>query len=185
MGDFVVAYLESDKSAADVIATFNEKVSEIDRFFADTVGEITGVDIAGLPDGPPPETVGEWVDSGVTERGRGMAFCAPLIPEQRERAAAWAKGIFGEEAMTASRQALRQNVEVVTISDTPQGPVTGIYLEGVDPYEANRSFAASSEPFHVRFKEELSHLYPTFVDFSQPVPGVTEVFDSLTLPRYA
>jgi len=24
----------------------------------------------------------------------------------------------------------------------------------------------------------LSHLFPPFIDFSQPVPGITEIFDS-------
>lgn len=83
--------------------------------------------------------------------------------------------------MTTSRRALRQNVEVVTLSDTPQGPVAAIYLEGEDPNEGNRTFAASTEPFDVAFKHELSTLFPPFVDFNQPIEGVTEIFDSLAL----
>jgi len=185
MGDFVVGYVESERSAADVIATWAEQRTDIDRFFAATVKAVHGIDITELPDGPPPETYGEWVDPQVTQRRRGMAFCAPLIPGQEARGAAWAKGTFGEEGMTTSRRALGGNVEVVTLIDTPQGPMTGIYLEGMDPYEGNRGFAASTEPFDVAFKQELSTLFPPFIDFNQPIEGVTEIFDSLLLPHRA
>lgn len=85
--------------------------------------------------------------------------------------------------MTTSRRALGQNVEVVTVSDTPQGPIAAVYLEGNDPHEANRTFAASTEPFDVAIKQELSTLFPPFIDFSQPVEGVTEIFDSLALSK--
>jgi len=181
MGDFVVAYTESTRSAADVLGTYAEQATETDRFFAATVKAVHGIDITELPDGPPPETHGEWVDPVVTKRRRGMAFCAPLVAGQEARAAAWTKGTFGEEAMTTSRRALGQNVEVVTLSDTPQGPIAAVYLEGIDPYEGNRSFAASTEPFNVAFKQELSTIFPPFIDFNQPVEGVSEIFDSLNL----
>jgi len=185
MGDFVIGYMESDRSALDVLGVWAEQATEIDRFFAATVKQVHGIDIADVPAGPPPQTVGEWVDPEVAERRRGMAFCAPLAPGQEDRGRAWAKEIFGSEDMTTSRRALNQNVEVVTLTETPQGPVCGVYLEGVDPFEANRTLAASTEPFDVAFKDELRVLFPPFIDFSQPVPGVTEIFDSQALLNQA
>jgi hypothetical protein len=95
---------------------------------------------------------------------------------------AWAKETFDHEGMTTSRRALDQNIEVVTISYTPHGPVAAVYLEGADPVEGNRTFAASTEPFDVRFKEELGNLFPPIIDFNQPVPAITEIFDSHALP---
>jgi len=181
MGDFVIAYSESDRSAADVVGAYSGQATEIDRFFVATVKEVHGVDITEVPDGPPPQTVGEWVDPAVTQRRRGMAFCAPLTPGQEDRGRAWSKEIYGQEAMTTSRRAVNQNVEVVTLAETPQGPVCGIYLEATDPFESNRTLAASTEPFDVAFREELRVLFPPFVDFSEPVPGVTEIFDSHAL----
>ena len=185
MGDFVIGYVESDRSALDVLGVWAEQATEVDRFFAATVKEVHGIDIADVPAGPPPQTVGEWVDLEVAERRRGMAFCAPLAPGQEDRGRAWAKEIFGSEDMTTSRRALNQNVEVVTLTETPQGPVCGVYLEGLDPFEANRTLAASTEPFDVAFKDELRVLFPPFIDFSQPVPGVTEIFDSQALRNQA
>jgi hypothetical protein len=185
MGDYVVAYVESERSAADVLSTLAGQATDLDHFFADTLKAVHGIDITQLPDGPPPETIGEWVDPVVTARRRGMAFCAPVIAGQESRGAAWTKGTFGEEGMTTSRRALGQNVEVVTLTDTQQGPIAGIYLEGMDPYEGNRTFAASTEPFDVAFKRELGTLFPAFVDFNKPVEGITEIFDSLSLPRRA
>jgi hypothetical protein len=181
MGDFVIGYVESDQSAADVMGAWAAQATEIDRFFVATVKEVHGIDITNVPEGPPPQTVGEWVDTAVTERRRGMAFCAPLAPGQEDRGRAWAKEIYGQEAMTTSRRAVNQNVEVVTLTETPQGPVCGIYLEATDPFESNRALAASTEPFDAVFKEELRVMFPPFVDFSQPVSGVTEIFDSQAL----
>jgi hypothetical protein len=185
MGDFVIGYSESDRSATDVLRAFAEQATEIDRFFVAAVKEVHGIDITNVPEGPPPQTVGEWVDPQVTERRRGMAFCAPLIAGQEDRGRAWAKDTFGQEGMTTSRRALDQNVEVVTLTETPQGPICGIYIEGTDPFEGNRTFAASTKPFDVAFKQELKNLFPPFVDFSQPVPEVTEIFDSHALARRA
>ena len=117
----------------------------------------------------------------MTSRGRGMAFSAPMIPGTEDRGRAWAARTFASAGMTASRRAFGQNVEVVTLAHTPQGPVIGVYLEGADPFEANRRFAASAEPFDVEFKEELRQLFPPFIDFGQPVTGVIEIFDSQPL----
>jgi hypothetical protein len=183
MGDFVIAYGESDRSAADVAGTYAQQATEIDRFFIATVKEVHGLDLSHVPDGPLPQTIGEWMDADVSARRRGMAFCAPLAPGQGDRGRAWAKEIYGQQEMTTSRRAFGQNVEVVTLTETQQGPICGIYVEATDPFEANGAFAESTEPFDVAFKEELRVLFPPFVDFSQSVPGVTEIFDSLALPH--
>ena len=181
MGDFVVSYLESDRSAPEAMATFAEGATELDRFFVDTVKEVHGVDITAPPAGPPPETVGEWVDTTVTDRGRGLAFCAPIIPGREDSSRAWAKATFASQGMTTSRRALRQNCEVVTLTMTPDGSIIGVYREGADPVAGNRNFAASTEPFDVAFKEALATLIPSFVDVNQPVTGVDEIFDSQSL----
>ena len=181
MGDIVVAYLETTLPVADVLAAPAHSDLDIDRFFVEAVRDIHGVDLTQPMTGPPPEVVGQWVDPSVTTRGRGMAFSAPMVPGTEDRGRAWAARTFPSAGMTASRRALGENVEVVTLAQTPQGPVIGVYLEGHDPFEANRRFAASAEPFDVAFKDELKQLFPPFIDFGQPVPGVTEIFDSQPL----
>jgi hypothetical protein len=60
MGDFVVGYVESQRSVAQVLGAYAEGATEIDRFFAATVKEVHGVDITQPPEGPSPETVAEW-----------------------------------------------------------------------------------------------------------------------------
>ena len=67
----------------------------------------------------------------------------------------------------------------------PQGPICGIYIEGTDPFEANRTLAASTKPLDVALKRELRTLFPPAIDFDQPVPGVTEIFDSYALAQRA
>ena len=181
MGDFVVAYVESDRPAPQVIADQAQSDLDIDRFFRDKVKEVHGVDITQPMPGPPPETVAEWVDTAATQRGRGFAFSAPLIPGQQDRGRAWSRETFASEGMTTSRRALGENVEVVTLLETPQGPVIGVYIEGADPEEANRRFATSGEAFDVDFRNTLKELFPPFINFDEPVPGITEIFDSEAL----
>jgi hypothetical protein len=70
------------------------------------------------------------------------------------------------------------NAELLTLQSTPQGDIVGIYIEGVDPWKGNAGFAASQDPFDLWFKEELTKIFPPAVDFSKPIEGVEEIFDS-------
>jgi hypothetical protein len=182
MGDFVVAYVESNKSPAETLAAMGQDTSELGRWFVETVKEVHGVDISQPPAGPPPETIGEWVDSQVKERRRGMAFSAPLIPGTEDIGRSFTADAFRQDGMTRSRRAIGDSIEVVTISHSPQGPVAAVYIEGDDPFAANAKFAVSNDPFDVWFREQLKTIFPPFIDFSQPVPGITEIFDSEALP---
>jgi hypothetical protein len=58
-----------------------------------------------------------------------------------------------------------------------------IGLEADDPWKRNEEFAASDREFDVWFRSELTRIFPPFVDFSVPIQGVEEIFDSETLPR--
>ena len=182
MGDFVVAYIESTKgSLGEAFGAAAQDNTPMGRFFAETVKEVHGIDITQPPEGPPPEIVAEWSDPQVTTRGKGLAFMAPIIPEMEAFARTWAADAFSRDGMTESRRALKQNIEIVTLMQTPQGPVTAVYVEGEDPVRGNAEFAASTSEFDMWFKENLSKIYPPFIDFSQPIPGLTEIFDLETL----
>jgi hypothetical protein len=181
MGSFVVAYVESETGFDAVNAATVTSDLPIDRFFVETVKDVHGFDMTQPPPGPAPETIGAWVDPAVTTRRRGMAFTAPLLPGTSEAGRAFIADAFSREDMTQTRRAWRQNVEVVTITSTPVGDIAAVYLEGDDPFAGNMAFAASGNPFDVWFRAELAKLFPPFIDFSQPVPGVTEIFDSAPL----
>lgn len=180
MGDFVVVYAESETSAADVAAKTASSDLPFDRDFARLAKEVHGVDITAPPQGAPPETVGVWTDPDMSGRGRGFAFCAPALPGTDDAGRAFSREAFitRRDEMTASRRAFSQVVEVVTLLNTPMGSILGIYLEGDDPVESNRLFAASDAPFDRWFKDQLATLFPPQVDFNKPVPPVREMFDS-------
>jgi hypothetical protein len=182
MGDFVIAYLESTKGTlGEAFGSASQDNTPVGKFFAETVKDVHGIDITQPPEGPPPEIVAEWSDRQVTRRGKGLAFMAPIIPEMEAFARTWAADAFGRDGMTESRRALKQNLEIVTLLQSPQGPVTAVYVEGEDPVRGNAQFAASTSEFDMWFKENLSKIYPPFIDFSQPIPGLIEIFDSETL----
>ena len=178
MGDFVTAYIEAE---GDVLEKFGKLASsdlDIDRYFVKASKEIHGVDLTQPMPGPGPETVAAWVDPMAKGRGRGMAFCAPLTPGETGRARAFVADAYHRDDFTASRRRLNVSEELITLHSTPQGDLVGIYIEGDDPAKGNAGFAASRDPFDLWFKEQLTKIFTAAIDFSKPVEGVEEIFDS-------
>ena len=178
MGDFVTSYVEAD---GDVLEKFGKLATsdlDIDRYFVKAVKEIHGADLTQPMPGPAPETVAAWIDPTAKGRGRGMAVCAPLAPGATERARAFVADAYHRDEFTASRRRLNVSEELITLHSTPQGDIVGIYIEGEDPQKGNAGFAASQEPFDLWFKEELTKIFPPAVDWSKPVEGIEELFDS-------
>jgi hypothetical protein len=180
MGTFVVAYIESDKPFGETNAEMAKSDLQIDRDFIKAIQEVHGFDATQPPPFDPPEVLGDWADPDVTERKRGFAFCAPVMPGAEDKGRAFAKEAFERrrDEHTASRRALGVSREVVVLNHGPQGDVIGVYLEGDDPDAGNRGFAASRSDYDVWFKDQLKGIFPPQVDFNEPVPGVTEIFDS-------
>jgi hypothetical protein len=178
-GSMVIAYVETSKHFVEWIGALLSSDLEIDRKFIEMVAEIHGVDVRTPPAGPPPETIAEWVDPEVSARGKGLAFVVPLLPGKDDAGRAFAREAYVEREpeFAASRRALGQNVEVVTLSVTPMGSFLSAYLEGNDPVEGNRGFASSSRPYDVWFKDQLKQLFPPEIDFSQPLPPIEQMFD--------
>jgi hypothetical protein len=178
MGDYVTAYLEAE---GDVLEAFGKLASsdlDIDRYMLRAAKEIHGADLTKPMPGPSPETIAAWIDPAAKDRGRGMALCAPLAPGATERARAFVADAYNRDAFTASRRRLNVSEELLTLQSTPEGDIVGIYIEGDDPAKGNAGFAASQDPFDLWFKEELKKIFPPAIDWSKPVEGVEEIFDS-------
>jgi hypothetical protein len=178
MGDYVVAYLEAEGDLLDGMRRMASSSLDVDRYFVKAVKEIHGVDLTQPMTGPAPETVAAWIDTAVRGRGRGMAFCAPLTPGETDSARAFVADAYHRDDFTASRRRLNVSEELITLHCTPQGDLAAIYIEGDDPARGNEGFAASREPFDLWFKEQLKKIFPAAIDFSKPVAGIEEIFDS-------
>jgi hypothetical protein len=176
MGSFVVAYIEADRDLAEQSRLLAESDLDIDRYFLRMVMEVHGADLTDTS--VPIETVAAWFDPQATTRGRGLAFCAPLLPDRVDEAKSYLREAYSSSEFERSRRALGQNGEVATLIETQMGPIGAAYLEGRDPVEGNRRFAASHDPFDLSFKDHLSRIFQPGVDFSQPVTGIEEIFDS-------
>ena len=100
-----MAYLETDHGFGDIMRAIATSDLPIDRYFVEQNSEATGVDFYAPPSGPGPELVGKWVAGGVADRGRGMAFAAPLAPGQTETARQFAREAYTERGadMDAAR----------------------------------------------------------------------------------
>jgi hypothetical protein len=184
MGTFVIAYIESDTPFAEVNAEAAKSDLPIDRAFMKEIASVHGFDATQPPPFDPPEMLSDWVDENVTERKRGLAFVAPVIPGAEDKARAFAKEAFENrrEEHAAARRALGITHETVVLNHGPQGDVIAVYLEGDDPVEGNRRFAASRSDYDVWFKDQLKLIFPPQIDFNQPVPPVKEIFDSERMP---
>lgn len=184
IGNFMIAYSESDKALAGTLAGVTDPVLDINRRFVAIVKELNGVDLRQKPMEPLPETIGEWVESAVGERGSGLAFLAPLVEGQLERIRGFAQEAFvaRKAEHEVSRRALKMNVEVMTLFSASAGSVVCIYLEGEDPVEANRLFAASQTPYDRWFKDECKKIFVPMMDFDVPLPAIEMLFDSTKVP---
>jgi hypothetical protein len=178
MGDYVTAYIEAEGDVLEVFAKLPLSELPIDRYFVKAVKEIHGADLTQPAPGLLRETVAAWSDPTAKGRGRGMAFCAPLAPGKTARARAFVADAYHRKEFTASRRRLSVSVELITLHSTPRGDLVGIYIEGADPVKGNAGFAASEEPFDLWFKEQLTKIFPSSIDFSKPVEGVEEILDS-------
>jgi hypothetical protein len=103
-----------------------------------------------------------------------FAFVFPVLPGKAEQARVFGKDVMGPRAseMDASRRPLGVTREAVWINETPMGDMGIVLIEGENVAEANRRFAASTEPFDVWFKETVLDF--SGVDFSEPLPAMSE-----------
>jgi hypothetical protein len=179
MGDFVVMYGESDND----FATTNKKLlgqdTEFMRTFRQKNKEASGFDFSADAPPPEPELVAEWRDPEVGERKKGLAFIAPLAPGKTEAARAFARQAFVDRKneLTESRRKLRQSVELIYLLPTPMGDFVCVYLEGEDPGQGNRGFAASQSAYDKWFKDECLKVFAPGIDFNQPLPPITTIWD--------
>jgi hypothetical protein len=180
MGTFFISYIETERPFPEVAADIARSDLAIDRDFAAAVKEVHGVDITQPLPGEPPEMLGDWEDETVTARRRGLAFCVPVRPGATDLVRAFCAEAYQtrRDEFAASRRPIGGNRESVFLNHTPSGDIVAAYIEGNDPVEENRKFAESRSPFDVWFKEECKRFFPPDVDFNQPLPPITEVFDS-------
>jgi hypothetical protein len=103
-----------------------------------------------------------------------FAFVFPVLPGKAEGARLFGKEVMGPRAseMDASRRPLGVTREAVWVHQTPMGDMGIVLIEAENVAEANRGFAASTEPFDVWFKEAVLDF--SGVDFSQPIPAMSE-----------
>ena len=176
----VVAYWESNRGFGEVMHALMTSDLPLDQYFIDKNQEITGFDFRAGPAGPEPELVGEYLAPDAGQRGKGLAFAAPLQPGKTDTARQFAREAYvtRRAEMAESRSAKGISREAVFLNQTPNGDVVVVYLEGADPVEGNRQFAASSSAFDRWFKDRSKEIFPPFVNFDQPVPANEEIFSS-------
>lgn len=184
-GDFVVAYIESGPDLATSARLMAESDLAIDAFFARTTKEVHGIDMAQVLQGASPEAIAVWINEHATSRGRGMAFCAPLVPGQIDKARSVLAQEYTWKEFGQSRRVLDIGLEASGLLATPQGAIGTYYLEAVDPAEAVRRFASSTRPYDVRFRGLLKRLFLPIGDLSEALAGIEEIFDSTQVAELA
>lgn len=174
----VVVYLEGNRSFGESMKILLSSDSPIDRYFFEKNSEATGIDFYGGAPGPEPELVGQWIAPGATGHGRGLAFAAPLRPGKADAGRQFAQEAFvnRKTELTESRLAKKGLREEVFLNQTPMGDIIVVNVEGDDPLEENRQFAASNSPYDRWFKDRCKEIFPEYVDFDQPVPANEELF---------
>ncbi len=93
----------------------------------------------------------------------------PVASEVKEEGRKFAEEVAARRAeFVQSRRRLGVTRERGWLQATPNGDVFILLLEGDDPVEANRKFAASHDPFDVWFKDRAGGILGA--DFTRPIP---------------
>lgn len=177
-GDFVITYIEHEGDLPTLARLLTESDLPIDEFAARTMQEAHGGGLMELVRGGSPETIAVWTNPHVGERGKGLAFCAPLLPDAEEKArSAFAQEVTWKE-FGQSRRAKDQHLEVIGLQPLPQGPLGTFYVEGDDPRKAIQDFASSRRPYETRLKGLLARMFEPVGDVARALDGIEEIFDS-------
>jgi hypothetical protein len=176
MGNMVIGYIETTGQADDMLDRFAHGDS-FERGFIDQLRETHGIDTSAPPQAP--EIIGDWSDPAVNTRKHGVAFVAPIRPGQADAGRAFARNAYNtrRDEFTESRHAVGASRETVFLTQTPAGEMICGYIEGDDPAQANRGFAASHSPFDTWFKAECRTVFADGVDFDEPLPPIEEIWD--------
>ena len=179
MGAFAIAYLETARPFTDSFKAMVTSNDPFDKEFARRLADVHGMDPTSPPPGGGPELLADWWDADVKERRRGLAFVVPVVPGKTAEGRRFATTALRDRVkeFAASRRALGQNAEAIFLNATPQGDFVCVYLEGRDPAQANREFAASRGAFDVWFKGECRKVFPANIDFDQPLPPIEQIHD--------
>ena len=86
------------------------------------VADLHGIDIRQPPAGPPPETIGEWVDPDVTARQKGLAFIVPVLPGQDDAGKAFARDAYVTRRTDLIE--LLKRVDLITLNDAEARQLT-------------------------------------------------------------
>jgi len=176
-GLLVVAYVESQNDAMKTNEIFARSALPFDKWFADALKDVHGIDVTQPPQGQPPEVLFDWVDPQVKERKRGLGFASPVVPGKTEKGRAFAAEAYGKRVneLTASRRKIGGIHEFGMLHHTPMGDFLAVYLEGNDPRAENAAFARSTDPYDVWFKKEVGEVLGQ--DFNKPLPKIEEILD--------
>jgi len=114
----------------------------------------------------------------VSERKPGLSFVAPLAPGKTDAGRAFANEAFNNRRQdhTESRRKIGVTHECIFLNQTPMGDLIVVYLEGDDPAEGNRKFAASRDAYDVWFKDECKKIFTPEIDFNDPLPAIQSLW---------
>jgi hypothetical protein len=103
-----------------------------------------------------------------------LAVAFPVLPGKAEAGRQFAKDVMGARCADQQASFRRMGVtrEAWFLQSTPMGDMILVWIEGEDPAEGLRTWAASTDPHDVWFKQQAGAICG--LDFSQPIPSAPE-----------
>ncbi|MDQ4504139.1 hypothetical protein [Sinomonas sp. ASV322] len=176
MGDVVTTYQEGDS----IERSFQNQIddpSEVAQLLREHIKNAHGIDVSAMP-APQAEQWLEYTEPGGS-RHPGLGFSVPIQPGKTDLLRALSTETAGPRK--AGWEALNRDLGVTLhrayIIATPMGDFASVYFEAPDPAEANRQFAAHASDFATYFKTQAGEAFG--IDFSDPLPPVTTVFEAV------
>ena len=162
-----------DRKAAARTLAVDQRIAELEGLLRSSLARDPRISLASLRRraAVPPLDLGQL----------GIPLRAPEWEDFESEPERGLRRMFGEAhgsrkaEMQESRRAKQMTRDSAYLNRTPMGDIVCVYLEGDDPIEGNRQFAASTSPFDTWFKQQAGEAFG--LDFNQPVPPVQQIQD--------
>ena len=103
----------------------------------------------------------------------------PVVPGKEGEARGFPQEVLGRrDEFEATQRRHGVTKEEWSLQQTPMGSMVIVRFEAPDVEAALAGLGESNDPFDVWFKERCKEIFPPEIDVNQPLPPITQIFDS-------
>lgn len=174
-GDIVIAVTDADEPVREHASNYGATQDAFAVWFKERVKQLTGIDPAVMPLGPPTDQV---FDSGSGPLASNVPLVVRAYPlKSREHLEDFVEDVHRRPSETRALYMFLRTREIWFVQETSSGPIAIAVAAMKDPEQAARDYKSATDRFAIWFKqrvEDVSGVNPYRTPFG---PQTEKVFD--------